>query len=160
MQKNYARLKSKVKSFSSRGYNLKSGVWIEIKDEDVQYFLNSGRVEFAPAGIIPKDNIEKNANGIITLQGNGKESIVTTKEVEKIEDEFSDDESKEILQVRERYRRKRERKIKEEEEKKKEDKKKEVTLKDLQRIEKEKLSDIKDITNPGYIKKKQKTGDL
>lgn len=159
----YARLKKRSgKTLRSKGYTLKKDSWIEINDKDVLYFASiyGDRVEFAPNGIVPDNQLkDNNSKGVIVIEGQGKESIVSSKE-NKINDEFLEQEQSEIedniQRIKEKYHKKRIKK--EEEEKEKNNKQEEYSKlqKAKERVGKIKKSKIKDITNPIYVKEKEK----
>lgn len=109
----YAKLKKGV-TFNSRGYVFRKGIWIDIaKKEDLEYFVNncSNRIEFAPDGVVPKnDDIKENTDGVISMEGSGKDAIVAPKKEHK-PDEVDEEEESELARIREKYNKKREKEL-------------------------------------------------
>jgi len=149
----YAKLK-KGSSYRTKGYTFNKGIWVEINENDVQYLIDncSSKIEFAPDGIVPKNDIqETNLNGIIGMQGEGKKQTVGTIGFkESVRDEFSDAEEAEIIKVKEKYQRKREKAIKVKEEKELQEK----TEREKQTEKNNKPESKGDISDAQYIHKK------
>ena len=159
---NYAKLK-KLQSYRTRGYDFRKGIWVIIKDEDVEYFMSTGRVEFAPKGIIPKnDATVENPDGVISIDGHGKDGIIVSKkeEPEEVNDELREEENAKVLEIREKYKRKREQKIKEEAEKNKVEEEEKKKKKEQKKADKEKTDKVQDVTNPKYIQEKNRLKGL
>jgi hypothetical protein len=152
---NYAKLK-KMRSWRTKGYFFQKGIWLEVKDSDKEYFMLSGRLEFAPAGIKSKNDELDNLNGIISVKGKGNDAIVETKKDEGENVILTEEENIEVLNIRAKYAKKREQQKNEQKDKDKielaEKKKKILTEKE----NKNKADKIQDVTNPMYVKDKQK----
>ena len=140
-------------TFRTKGYAFKKGIWIPVKPKDVQYLMDSGRIEFAPDGTVPKNDVEeKSSDGVITIEGSGKEAQVTTKkDKEEIDDDLKEAEDAEIKRIREKYKRESEKRKKAKAEEKKRKKEEEKNKK-----EQEKKDKTKDVTNKKYIQDKTK----
>lgn len=156
----YAKLKKNSgRTLRSRGYVLKKDIWTEVRDEDIKYFatIYGDRVEFAPDKIIPQNvSTNKEVNGIISIDSDGKDSTVFTKrQTEGLIDDEEESEIEEVVRkLRDKHRKKRERKIKEKEDSKKAKKEIEKLEKAKERLKNKKNEKNKDITNPIYYKKK------
>lgn len=145
----YAKVRKGLKSYTTSGYSFKEGIWIEVKKEDVERLHATGRLEFAPDGVKPKNDVKKDIDGVIGITGGGKEAKVVTKGKEEVFDEvLKAEEEAEIEKIKAKYRKKQEDLKKEIEDKKRQEEKNKKAKKTDNKIQ--------DITNEKYIKDKQK----
>ena len=152
----YAKLKQ-GKTYSSKGYVFVKDFWVEIQDSDAEYFMNSGRFEFAPAGIIPKNDIQvNNSDGVIAIRGTGKDALIITKKdvPEEIDEELKAEEDSELARIREKYKGKSEQKKKAKVEKEKLEAEEKKKKKEQEKLDKKKSEKNEGIDNKLYIQKK------
>lgn len=154
----YAKLVKGLKSYTTQGYSFKKGIALEVKKEDIERLIQTGRVQVFPEGVRPKDDVQGNPDGIIGMEEDGKKGKIVTKKEggEEIFDEvLKAEEEVEIQKIKDKYKKKQDEYRKTEKERILKEKK---SLNDIEKdlLPPEGEKGAKDVTDKKYIKDKAK----